>query len=107
MSGRSMSRALGFAAVATAASLVVSSPASANGCNGVVSPAEWGCAPWDNNNGPQFKHYRATPAAPSRAVAAPVVPGRNATVNNGAGIISNDGASVISNGSSGARPRGN
>lgn len=45
--------AIGFAAAAT--------PAYAGtGCNGVVNPFVWGCAPWDNNNGPKYPYYNKT-----------------------------------------------
>lgn len=38
--------------------------AGAKGCNGVVNQLVWGCAAWDNNNGPQYPNYRApTPQA--------------------------------------------
>lgn len=33
-------------------------PAWSNGCNGVVDQLKWGCAIWDNNNGPQYPHYQ-------------------------------------------------
>lgn len=40
-----------FAALAT--------PATAGtGCNGVINPLVWGCAPWDNNNGPKFPYFK-------------------------------------------------
>lgn len=45
-----------------AASLVAvagTAPALAAGCNGVVNPFVWGCAPWDNNNGAQHPYYKA------------------------------------------------
>ena len=45
------------AALTAAAAIVVATPALAGGCNGKVVPWIWGCAPWDNNNGPQFPYY--------------------------------------------------
>jgi len=94
--------------------LVNVTPANARGCNGVVNQFEWGCAYWDNNNGPQFPHYREP--APARVVAPikpvivrrtnpPVVqrnstsglvsPGRGILVSQGGGnLISNDGGSL-------------
>ena len=36
---------------------IAPAPAQAAGCNGVVNPFVWGCAPWDNNNGPKFPYY--------------------------------------------------
>ncbi len=38
--------------------IVLAEPALAAGCNGVVNPFVWGCAPWDNNNGPRYPYYR-------------------------------------------------
>src|ERR1700749_3737090 len=53
-------------------------PAAAKGCNGYVNQLQWGCAPWDNNNGPQFPHYvaprAAAPVAPRAPVGLPVQP---------------------------------
>ena len=44
-----------------AAGVTLSAPASAGtGCNGVINPFVWGCAPWDNNNGAQYPYYRKT-----------------------------------------------
>jgi hypothetical protein len=37
----------------------IAAPAIAGtGCNGVVNVFVWGCAPWDNNNGPQFPYFK-------------------------------------------------
>ena len=37
----------------------IATPANAGtGCNGVINPFVWGCAPWDNNNGPKFPYYK-------------------------------------------------
>ena len=48
-----------LAACASVALLTVATSASAGtGCNGVVNPLVWGCAPWDNNNGPNFPYYK-------------------------------------------------
>ncbi|MES2988368.1 MAG: hypothetical protein V4808_10725 [Pseudomonadota bacterium] len=39
-------------------------PASAGtGCNGVINPFVWGCAPWDNNNGPKYPYYKKNPVS--------------------------------------------
>lgn len=46
------------AAAVIAAGMSLATPATAGGCNGVVSILEWGCAPWDNNNGPQYRYYK-------------------------------------------------
>ena len=94
--------------------------AAAAGCNGVVAPQVWGCAPWDNNNGPQFPNYKppktSKPVQPTiRSAPAPqtqlqkVAPnttggriignnGGNIIGNNGGGIITNNGANVVGNG---------
>ena len=78
--------------------------AIAAGCNGVVDQLKWGCAAWDNNNGPQFPHYKppktAQPAAKvAPAKAAPVVrapqPNSPAVAPNSARIISRDGAGLV------------
>jgi len=61
-------------AIAAAGGVLLSlGQAEAAGCNGHVNVAEWGCAPWDNNNGPQFPHYVA-PAKPAPAHVAPAPP---------------------------------
>jgi hypothetical protein len=70
--------------VMAAGGLLLSPPsASAAGCNGHVEPQTWGCAPWDNNNGPKFPHYKApahhapvhhaAPAAPALRAPPPPV----------------------------------
>ena len=47
--------------VASVALISISSPASAGtGCNGVINPLVWGCAPWDNNNGPKYPYFKKT-----------------------------------------------
>ncbi|RYY27547.1 MAG: hypothetical protein EOP62_05965 [Sphingomonadales bacterium] len=50
-------RLAGIAAAVFAVS--TATPALAGtGCNGVVNIFVWGCAPWDNNNGPNYPYYR-------------------------------------------------
>jgi hypothetical protein len=66
-----------------AAATTFSSAALANGCNGVVSQLEWGCAAWDNNNGPQFPHYNKTGAAQ--------VPSASQVMGNKGALIPQDG----------------
>ena len=44
--------------------------AAAAGCNGVVNQLVWGCAAWDNNNGPQYPNWKGAP--PARAPAPPL-----------------------------------
>jgi hypothetical protein len=84
------------------------SPASAAGCNGYVNQAVWGCAIWDNNNGPQFPHYVPPRPAP-RAVVAPARPvlaprpttpvvrsnGNGLVATGGGNLITNDGATLV------------
>ena len=77
--------------ISTAVLLAVATPALANGCNGVVSQLEWGCAAWDNNNGPQFPHYNKTGAASAQPN------NRNIMGNNGANILGNNGANILGN----------
>lgn len=100
--GRKVYLSLAVLGLVAGASVLAAGPASARGCNGVVSQGEWGCAYWDNNNGPQFPHYRAPQAAP-RAVINSNARGNgysnnnnNGYRNNGNGVISNDGGSLIS-----------
>lgn len=87
----------GMAAVALLA-LSGTGPAAAAGCNGVVNPLVWGCAAWDNNNGPQYPNYRA----PARSNAAPQITRGNASgiISNNAtqGITTQRGAGIVSGG---------
>ena len=94
-------------ALVSAGACCMSATASARGCNGVVDQLKWGCAAWDNNNGPQYPHYKApqkaqpAPAkvapAPSAALQPPRPNAGNGIVSrDGAGIVSRDGAGVIS-----------
>jgi hypothetical protein len=80
--------------------------AQAAGCNGHVNAMEWGCAPWDNNNGPQFPHYKApqhhaAPPAHVQPHAQPHVQAPPSSVignRNGGRLLGNDGAGVVSQG---------
>lgn len=55
----SMHVKLAAVAIAFAGTGLVASPAYAGtGCNGVVNIFVWGCAPWDNNNGPKYPYYK-------------------------------------------------
>ena len=119
-------------ALVTAAALgvvAVASPASARGCNGVVNPLVWGCAPWDNNNGPSFPNYRP-PASNNEGSSASTnirIPASHAQQfrwsqgnrqflyqgrwynligNDGGSLIGNDGASLIGNDGGSLRRRG-
>jgi hypothetical protein len=108
--------------LAVAAGLVIAASAAApayagTGCNGVVNIFQWGCAPWDNNNGPQYPYYRkrqVTMKAPSgsritvkdgHAVVSingtnyPVVGGASGVVSAGGGnVVSAGGGNVVSAG---------
>ncbi len=107
-------RKFGVMAAVVVASVAVSAPANAAGCNGVVNPLVWGCAPWDNNNGPQFPNWRgAAPAAKNNsgsaasaaaererqaraaamAAAAAQAQGGRLIGNDGSTLVGNDGAS--------------
>ncbi|HTR83761.1 MAG TPA: hypothetical protein VMI56_04750 [Reyranella sp.] len=101
-----MLRILGLSALASGALVIAAGQAEANGCNGHVNVAEWGCAPWDNNNGPQFPHYVAPkkPVQPPQAHTTPVgpkpLPVQPPAVHsgNGNGILGNSGANMGNNG---------
>ena len=81
--------------ISAAVLLAVATPALANGCNGVVSQLEWGCAAWDNNNGPQFPHFRGAASTPKVPAASSSNPGN--VYSNGNGIISTNGTGIMGN----------
>ena len=83
---------------------VLPSPSVAKGCNGYVSQFEWGCAPWDNNNGPKFPHYRG-PAQQARvqpqvtAIRQDAKPDvRSTRSSNGASVINTNGSNIVAQG---------
>lgn len=102
-------------ALAAAAGLYFASTASApaatagsygTGCNGVVNILVWGCAPWDNNNGPKYPYYRKKkqqlPASQTQIVERN---GQKMALYNGqyyplagAPVISPGGANVVASG---------
>jgi hypothetical protein len=102
-----MLKIFGLGVLAVGGLVMAAGQAQASGCNGHVNVAEWGCAPWDNNNGPQFPHYQkpghntytqpghnayaAPPAHIQPHNPPPSVVGRN----NGNGLIGHDGGSLI------------
>lgn len=47
-----------LAAMTAVGTVLASTPVLAAGCNGVVDVFRWGCAPWDNNNGPRYPYYK-------------------------------------------------
>lgn len=105
------------AAVLTATAAMPLPAFAGTGCNGVVNILVWGCAPWDNNNGPQFPYHRkreVTLQAPKgsritvkdghavvtvNGVNYPVVGGANGVVSaGGANVVSAGGGNVVSAG---------
>lgn len=74
-------RKFGVMAAVVVASVAVSAPANAAGCNGVVNPFVWGCAPWDNNNGPNYPYFKKV------EVRVPVAQGRVVNENGGRFVI--------------------
>jgi len=101
------SRKLLILSLAAGLCVMAAQEAGAKGCNGVVSQGEWGCAAWDNNNGPQFPHYKKPGAAQPAAVVAPsalakppqAVLAPNKVVNSGgAGIVAAGGGNIVSAG---------
>ncbi len=91
-------RKLTFLSAIAGIVIVSALPAAANGCNGVVSQLEWGCAAWDNNNGPQFPHYNKT-AAPARPAASQVMGNGNGLVASGGGnLVASGGGNLVASG---------
>lgn len=107
MSGRTMSLALAVLGLAASGSVIGISPASAGtGCNGVISQAEWGCAMWDNNNGPQYPHYKRAGAPGQANAPVQIAPNAAGVIStNGSNVVSHDGASLVGNSGGTARPR--
>jgi hypothetical protein len=95
-----------YALSISSASILFTDEASAKGCNGVVNQLEWGCAAWDNNNGPKFPHYKKPASAPPAAKVAPAplaVPKAQAipqasVLGKGSGVIAQGGGNLISPG---------
>jgi hypothetical protein len=94
--------------LAVAVSFLITNEASAKGCNGVVNQMEWGCAAWDNNNGPQFPHYNKPASAQPAAKTALAVPAPSAAAvqpRAGAPIISTNGSGIVASGAGNAVPK--
>jgi hypothetical protein len=101
-------RAAAVAAALLATGLAIVPAEAGTGCNGVVNIFVWGCAPWDNNNGPQFPYHRKkqvdmrVPAGAKVHVkdGAAVVEfnGQKYPIVGGAGVVSAGGANVVSAG---------
>lgn len=97
-----------LAAVAVSMAGGAAAPALAAGCNGVVNIFKWGCAPWDNNNGPQHPYYvkktvgiaPGTPVKCERGACLAYVNGAWVPVvlPSGAQLVGNDGASLVAAG---------
>jgi hypothetical protein len=90
-------------AAAAAFSGLSATSASAAGCNGVVNPFVWHCAPWDNNNGPQFPYFQpkkvTIPAAKAQIVREKGVEMvKDLRSGQVMPIISRDGAGVVAAG---------
>lgn len=75
--------------LAATAAILAASPASARGCNGVVNQLVWGCAAWDNNNGPQYPNWHGAPARN---------PSAGAINRNQSGIVAQGGGNLYSPG---------
>lgn len=81
---------------AAAASAAAPTPALGTGCNGVVNIFVWGCAPWDNNNGPQYPYYK------KKQVAMKAPKGSKVSVRDGHAVVSINGRDYpVVNGASG------
>lgn len=84
--------------------LTAAMPASAGtGCNGVINPFVWGCAPWDNNNGPQFPYYKKTRITiPKEGTQIVNKNGTQMALRNGTyyPLVTNGGGTLVTNGGS-------
>lgn len=103
-------------AAAIAASTLATPAMAGTGCNGVVNVFQWGCAPWDNNNGPNYPYYkkvaRPVPAGATRvqikgdtALATvngqqmPIIGGTSALVAAGGGnLVASGGGNLVASG---------
>ncbi len=97
-------------AIACAGTATFASPAYAGtGCNGVVNIFVWGCAPWDNNNGPKYPYYkkqqtslqapRGSKITIKDGYAMVNINGRDYPVVNGAnGVVAAGGGNVVAAG---------
>lgn len=88
---------LAAAAIALSAFAALPTPAQAGtGCNGVVNIVVWGCAPWDNNNGPSFAYYK------KKQVSLQAPRGSRITIKDGHAVVSINGRDYpVVNGASG------
>ncbi len=111
---RKQTARFGVAVLGLAAAFCFTTQANAKGCNGVVNQLEWGCAAWDNNNGPQYPHYKgpakaAAPAKPAASVPPPAVAaGAQRPVvgpNGGSGIVASGAGNIVASGAGNAVPK--
>lgn len=75
------------AAVVAAAAILPTPALAGTGCNGVVNVFVWGCAPWDNNNGPQYPYHR------KRQVSIQAPQGSRITIKDGHAVVTVNGVS--------------
>lgn len=89
------------ALVATAIAAATAAVPAHAGCNGVTNIFVWGCAPWDNNNGPRFPYYRKTVVEiPKNKAQLVSRNGSSAVLYNGSyyPLISQDGGGLVAAG---------
>lgn len=88
---------LALAGLATVAAIGIVTPAYAGtGCNGVINILVWGCAPWDNNNGPRYPYFK------KKQVSIQVPRGSRITVKDGHAVVTVNGRDYpVVNGASG------
>jgi hypothetical protein len=101
-----------IAAGALALSALAALPAPAyagTGCNGVINILVWGCAPWDNNNGPNYPYYKKAQVSVQAPRGSKItirdghatvsINGRDYPVVNGAsGVVAAGGGNVVAAG---------
>ena len=72
------------ALVAAFAGLSATPASAGTGCNGIINPFVWGCAPWDNNNGAQYPYFKKkTVQVPASQVKVENKNGVNVALYNG------------------------
>ncbi|HEY7851494.1 MAG TPA: hypothetical protein VIB82_00865, partial [Caulobacteraceae bacterium] len=71
---------------------------------------EWGCAAWDNNNGPQYPHWQAPRRQTSQPQRMQIRPNTSAYSGNrsnvSANLINRNGSGVIAAGGGNVIPAG-
>ena len=95
----SMTKLAVLAGATLALGAVATSASAGTGCNGHIEQQTWGCAAWDNNNGPQFKYWKGAPAAAAQPVAPATLAPNAALVNrNGSGLAATGGGNLVATG---------